>query len=126
MIYAVYLSEKTVPDDNFLQVNTSLDSFMGYGPVVPDGYGTSYNPQAHQIIFCVTAFNACSQTCAQTFGKTLESVLLEMRDLCLSCPTPSPRGDNKIPLTTITESKRKSSAADHQINGRSDHTKHYK
>lgn len=103
-----------------LKVNTSLNSFMGYGPVVPNGYGTSYNPQANQIIFCITAFNACPETSAKLFSDTLESVLTEMRDLCLSCPTPSPR-DTKLSLSTITESKQKSSEKKQQINGTFDY-----
>lgn len=89
---------------------------MGYGPVVPNGYGASYNPQANRIQFCLSAFNACSKTSAQTFGETLESVLLEMRELCLSCPQPSPR-DNKIALKTITETNKKEDKSQILSNG---------
>ncbi|KAJ8978412.1 hypothetical protein NQ317_008487 [Molorchus minor] len=40
------------------QVATSTDSFMGYGPVEPDGYGASYNPKADCIIFCLSCLLA--------------------------------------------------------------------
>jgi choline O-acetyltransferase len=35
---------------------------MGYGAVIPDGYGVSYNLQASTIIFCVASFFQCHQT----------------------------------------------------------------
>ena len=41
-------------------------SFMGYGAVVPGGYGVSYNPTPDDIIFCIcryfyhnTKFDGC-------------------------------------------------------------------
>ena len=37
-------------------------SFMGYGAVVPDGYGVSYNLQGDEIIFCVASFFSCPAT----------------------------------------------------------------
>ena len=40
-----------------LQVPIALPkSYMGYGAVVPNGYGVSYNLQPSNIIFCVASF----------------------------------------------------------------------
>ncbi len=47
---------------NQFQISTSQvpialpGSYMGYGAVIPDGYGVSYNLQANNIIFCVASF----------------------------------------------------------------------
>lgn len=56
---------------------------VGYGAVVPDGYGCSYNPCESKITFCVSSFNDCPQTSSSKFAQTLEQSLLEMRELCL-------------------------------------------
>ncbi|KAL7729123.1 hypothetical protein ACLKA6_009594 [Drosophila palustris] len=63
------------------QVACSTDSFMGYGPVTPRGYGCSYNPQPEQIVFCVSAFYACEDTSASRYAKSLQDSLDIMRDL---------------------------------------------
>ena len=43
-----------------IQVPVSLpDSYMGYGAVVPDGYGVSYNLLDDGIIFCVASYFDC-------------------------------------------------------------------
>ncbi|XP_067929903.1 choline O-acetyltransferase-like [Watersipora subatra] len=84
------------------QVNTSLDSFMGYGPVVKNGYGTSYNPQPDRIIFCITSFKSFTKTDSQTFGETLQQVLVDMHDICLS-QHPSLTRNVSTPLHTIEE-----------------------
>ncbi|XP_067937012.1 choline O-acetyltransferase-like [Watersipora subatra] len=65
------------------QVVTTLDSFMGYGPVVPDGYGASYNPHANSIIFCISSFKACPNTRSDVFAMTLENVMCEIQQLCM-------------------------------------------
>lgn len=67
------------------QVNTSMDAFMCYGPVVPDGYGVCYNPRPHDIIVCISAFKTHSETQADYFAYTLEGSLLQMQELCLKC-----------------------------------------
>ena len=56
---------------------------VGYGAVVPDGYGCSYNPCQDRIIFCISTFVDCPETSSSKFAETLEESLLEMRDLCL-------------------------------------------
>uniref|UniRef100_A0A1I8PS00 Choline O-acetyltransferase n=2 Tax=Stomoxys calcitrans TaxID=35570 RepID=A0A1I8PS00_STOCA len=63
------------------QVASTTDSFMGYGPVTPKGYGCSYNPHPDQIIFCVSAFYECEDTSASRYAKSLQDSLDIMRDL---------------------------------------------
>ncbi|XP_046865290.1 choline O-acetyltransferase [Drosophila willistoni] len=63
------------------QVACTTNSFMGYGPVTPRGYGCSYNPQPERIIFCVSAFYNCEDTSASRFAKSLQNSLDIMRDL---------------------------------------------
>ncbi|XP_023716544.1 choline O-acetyltransferase isoform X2 [Cryptotermes secundus] len=63
------------------QVPTSSDSFMGYGPVVPDGYGASYNPHSDTIVFCLSAFHSCETTSTWRFAHSLEDSLNAMKDL---------------------------------------------
>jgi hypothetical protein len=59
-----------------------MDMFCCYGPVVPNGYGACYNPQANHIVFCVSSFRESTETCSAVFTKALEQGLLEIRDLC--------------------------------------------
>ncbi|XP_076044071.1 choline O-acetyltransferase-like isoform X1 [Oratosquilla oratoria] len=61
------------------QVPTLSDSWMGYGPVVPDGYGASYNPHPDFIVFCLSAFNSCEETSTFDFARNLERALDEMK-----------------------------------------------
>ncbi|XP_049646731.1 choline O-acetyltransferase [Suncus etruscus] len=64
------------------QVPTTMDMFCCYGPVVPNGYGTCYNPQAESILFCISSFHGCRETSSTKFSEGVEASLLEMRDLC--------------------------------------------
>ena len=57
---------------------------MGYGAVVPDGYGCSYNPQPDSIIFCIGSFHACDMTSSERFGASITESLTMMRDLLKS------------------------------------------
>ena len=66
-----------------VQVATGGDSFMFYGPVVPDGYGACYNPLPEQILVFITCFEQCPDTDPQMFAFSLESTFLQMRELCL-------------------------------------------
>jgi choline O-acetyltransferase len=64
------------------QVPTSTEgSFMCYGPVVPDGYGCSYNPKPNYILFAVSSFKSCSFTKTELFANSLHSSLDEMYEL---------------------------------------------
>lgn len=69
------------PSDGLPQVPTLSDSWMGYGPVVPDGYGASYNPHPDYIVFCLSAFKSCEETSTLEFGRNLERALDEMKVL---------------------------------------------
>nr|XP_008201281.1 PREDICTED: choline O-acetyltransferase [Tribolium castaneum] len=63
------------------QVATSTDSFMGYGPVEPDGYGASYNPKPDHIIFCLSAFWSSEVTSTSRFAQSLDESLNLMQAL---------------------------------------------
>ncbi|KAI4459911.1 carnitine o-acyltransferase [Holotrichia oblita] len=63
------------------QVATSSDSFMGYGPVDPDGYGASYNPKSDSIVFCLSAFWSSELTSTSKFATALEESLNLMQAL---------------------------------------------
>lgn len=63
------------------QVGSKTDCVMCFGPMVPDGYGVCYNPMEGHINVAITAFNSCEETHAAKFGRTLETALLDMRDL---------------------------------------------
>lgn len=63
------------------QVATMTNSFMGYGPVEPDGYGASYNPKGDSIIFCLSAFWSSEVTSTSRFAQSLEESLNAMQAL---------------------------------------------
>ncbi|XP_058128891.1 choline O-acetyltransferase [Anopheles ziemanni] len=63
------------------QVACTTNSFMGYGPVTPHGYGASYNPHPNEIIFCISAFFTSDKTSASRFARSLQDSLDAMRDL---------------------------------------------
>ncbi|CAG9766802.1 unnamed protein product [Ceutorhynchus assimilis] len=63
------------------QVSTSTNSFMGYGPVEPDGYGASYNIKTDHIIFCLSAFWSSEVTSTSRFAQSLEESLNAMQVL---------------------------------------------
>ena len=64
------------------QVPINLNqSYMGYGAVVPDGYGVSYNLQNDEIIFAICSFFSCETTNSRRFATALSASLREMREL---------------------------------------------
>ncbi|KAL1460103.1 hypothetical protein WDU94_012041 [Cyamophila willieti] len=63
------------------QVACKTDSFMGYGPVVPDGYGCSYNPKDASIVFCISAFKSCLNTSTAKFATSLDETLMAIKNL---------------------------------------------
>ncbi|MBN3302747.1 CLAT acetyltransferase, partial [Amia calva] len=77
------------------QVPTTVEMFCCYGPVVPNGYGACYNPQSDHIIFCISSFKDSKETCSDKFVKVLEESLVEMRDLCSKCNSPTKPADRK-------------------------------
>ncbi|RZF48599.1 hypothetical protein LSTR_LSTR009308 [Laodelphax striatellus] len=66
------------------QVPTTSNCIMGYGPVVPDGYGCCYNPWPDSITFCISAFHSSESTKSSLFAQNLEESLLAMQDLLQS------------------------------------------
>ncbi|CAG0883780.1 unnamed protein product [Darwinula stevensoni] len=61
------------------QIPTKMESFMLYGPVVEDGYGTSYNPRPNDIVFCISSFKSCSKTSSERFQCALKDALDDIR-----------------------------------------------
>lgn len=59
----------------------STDSFIGYGPVVPDGYGASYNPHPDSIVFCISSFHSSDETDTEKFAQSVREALDAMRSL---------------------------------------------
>ncbi|VDM30497.1 unnamed protein product [Hydatigera taeniaeformis] len=68
------------------QVPTTMDTFMCYGAVVPDGYGAAYNPHPNNIVAVISCWNSDPHTDAVRFAELLEESLIEMHDLVLSNP----------------------------------------
>jgi choline O-acetyltransferase len=54
---------------------------MGYGPVVPDGYGVSYNPQSNLLVFCISSFKSSKITNNNAFTAALEQSLMAMQKM---------------------------------------------
>ncbi|XP_068967214.1 choline O-acetyltransferase isoform X1 [Bombus flavifrons] len=63
------------------QVTSKNDAIIGYGPVVPDGYGCAYNLRSNGIIFSVSAFHSDGRTNATRFAQTLKQSLWDMADM---------------------------------------------
>ena len=64
------------------QLATEKGILVGYGPVVPDGYGVAYNTCNHNMTFCIGSFFSSSETSSDFFALSLEGSLLQMRELC--------------------------------------------
>ena len=86
-----------------LQVPTSMDAFMSYGPVVPDGYGVCYNPHPNNIVVCIAAFKSNAETQSDHFALTLESSLLQMQELCRKT---SQNGTQESPAKVVRSGSR--------------------
>ena len=56
-------------------------SYMGYGAVVPDGYGISYNLQDSNIIYAICSFFSCQSTNSRRFCEALTTSLRDMKEL---------------------------------------------
>ncbi|KAH9389709.1 hypothetical protein TYRP_007256 [Tyrophagus putrescentiae] len=64
------------------QLFTPADILIGYGPVVSDGYGCCYMPKGGCIFFVISSFYSSAETSSDFFASSLESSLLQMRELC--------------------------------------------
>ncbi|XP_070378117.1 choline O-acetyltransferase-like isoform X2 [Dermacentor albipictus] len=69
------------------QLATDKGILVGYGAVVPDGYGCAYNIGADQVSYCVSSFFSSPETSSDFFALSLEGSLLQMRELCLKRAT---------------------------------------
>ena len=52
---------------------------VGYGAVVPDGYGCAYRFNSDSIVFCISSFFSSPDTGSSYFAASLEGSLLQMR-----------------------------------------------
>ncbi len=59
---------------------------MCYGAVVPDGYGSAYNPHPDNIVTVMTCWKDDPNSNATRFAELLEESLVEMHDLVMSNP----------------------------------------
>uniref|UniRef100_A0A8L0DM52 Choline O-acetyltransferase n=1 Tax=Oncorhynchus mykiss TaxID=8022 RepID=A0A8L0DM52_ONCMY len=88
----IFTDETYVASNQFIlstsQVPTTVEMFCCYGPVVPNGYGCCYNPQADHLLFSVTSFHGSTETSSAVFIKALDEGLVEMRDLCKTSNKP--------------------------------------
>ncbi|XP_054156142.1 choline O-acetyltransferase-like [Oppia nitens] len=69
------------------QVSNNKGILVGYGPVVPDGYGCSYNITADDIQFSISSFFSSTETSSDFFALSLEGSLLQMREICIKINT---------------------------------------
>ncbi|XP_059048863.1 carnitine O-acetyltransferase-like [Achroia grisella] len=65
------------------QVACKCDGFMCYGPLVPDGYATCYNPRDNDINFATSSFLSNSETACDKYRAALEQSLQDMHDVLL-------------------------------------------
>ncbi len=63
------------------QVPTTMDAFMCYGPVVPNGYGICYNPHETYMLIAVTSFKDCGETRSDFYASTLDNSFIQMHEL---------------------------------------------
>lgn len=61
------------------QVPCKADLCMGFGPVVPNGYGVCYNPKEEDLLFSVSAYNSSPETDAYKFGDKLSESLRDLK-----------------------------------------------
>lgn len=71
------------------QVASVHNAFMCYGPLTEDGYGCCYNPRKNDMWFGLSSLKSCSNTCTETFKKSLEESLRQMRDVLIRTSTES-------------------------------------
>ncbi|XP_017109311.2 carnitine O-acetyltransferase-like [Drosophila bipectinata] len=67
------------------QVATKYEAFMGYGPLVDDGYGCCYNPREHDIILAISSWRYCEITDPLKFSNILEKSFYQMRAVLENC-----------------------------------------
>ncbi|XP_066180622.1 choline O-acetyltransferase [Sylvia atricapilla] len=106
----IFTDETYLTSNRFIlstsQVPTTMEMFCCYGPVVPNGYGTCYNPQPQHILFCISSFKECKETSSDMFAKAVEESLLAMRDLCNKSSSTTAKPPAKQDAATQLQSDR--------------------
>ena len=64
------------------------DIFIGFGAVVPDGYGVFYTPQQDKFLVSVSSYRSCPTTDSMVFGDKLKESLGEMRNMLVATRGP--------------------------------------
>ncbi|XP_052262226.1 choline O-acetyltransferase-like [Dreissena polymorpha] len=100
------------------QVNTTMDTFMCYGPVVPDGYGVCYNPRPDDIIVVISAFKSHAETQSDHFAYTLEGSLLQMSELCTKIKSDCDNIADKIRNVSLTNGSVENTGLSPTLNGK--------
>jgi carnitine O-acetyltransferase len=63
----------------------TMTGFLGFGPVVEDGYGCAYSlNRAGEFIFTVSAWNHCAATNATALASAIAQALRDFRSCLLS------------------------------------------
>ncbi|XP_054839736.1 choline O-acetyltransferase [Eublepharis macularius] len=108
----IFTDETYLTSNRFIlstsQVPTTMEMFCCYGPVIPNGYGTCYNPQPEHILFCISSFKDCKDTSSHKFGKAVEESLMAMRELCIKCNSAKTSTPTKPAATSAPPRARKS------------------
>ncbi|XP_071096244.1 carnitine O-acetyltransferase-like [Haliotis cracherodii] len=63
------------------QVPVLHDMVLGFGAVVPDGYGVCYSPHASWIAFSVSSYLSCPQTDSKRLASTMKQCLDDIQTL---------------------------------------------
>uniref|UniRef100_A0A094ZYB3 Choline O-acetyltransferase n=1 Tax=Schistosoma haematobium TaxID=6185 RepID=A0A094ZYB3_SCHHA len=86
------------------QVPTTMDAFMCYGAVVPNGYGAAYNPHPDNIVVVISCWRTNPNNNASKFAEMLDSAFTEMRELVLSNPQLAKQPSNEPVEWSIAKS----------------------
>ncbi|CAH8647449.1 unnamed protein product [Heterobilharzia americana] len=86
------------------QVPTTMDAFMCYGAVVPNGYGAAYNPHPDNIVVSISCWRTNPDNSASRFAEMLDSALTEMRELVLTNPVLAKQPSNEPVEWSIAKS----------------------
>ncbi|XP_017835182.2 carnitine O-acetyltransferase-like [Drosophila busckii] len=70
------------------QVSTPHDAFMAFGPFSSSGYGCSYNPREHDVIFALSAWQLKPHINVEDYGRAIDTALMDMKQLMLDVGGP--------------------------------------
>jgi hypothetical protein len=95
------------------------ESYMGYGAVVPDGYGVSYNLKDDEILFAICSFFSCESTCSRRFSRALTKSLNDLK-LLFTEETPKIKIESPKKETQPTEEPKEESKEEFKEDPRAD------